>query len=766
MSEVGRAREALLEHFGFTDFREGQAEVIEAVLGGQDAVVVMPTGGGKSLCFQLPAMMIEGVTLVVSPLIALMKDQVDQLASRRIPTTFINSSLTYAEANRRLSEIRRGLYKLIYIAPERFRSEAFTQTISEVKVKLFAVDEAHCISHWGHDFRPDYLKLKEAVEQLGRPQVIALTATATQQVRADISEQLGLTDPRVFVAGFDRPNLALRVVHTSTEKEKLATLKNIITASSGSGIIYAATRKSVEQISAKLKMMDLSIEAYHAGMEEAERTAAQDRFMTGQSQAIVATNAFGMGIDKSDIRFVVHFHLPGSIEAYYQEVGRAGRDGLPADCALLFNYADTRTQQFFIEGSHPPPELIGRIYQEIASLGTQSIELSAREIAQRVGIKNDMSIYSALVVLEKSGHIERGRSSDATLLAWMAVPVDKALEAVPDDTNEGGVIRDLIFNRNINEREATELDLNTISAVLGLSEAQTRGALSRLSARGLITYRNVYQGRGIRLLDEQPARALRIDKKELAARAAAEQWKLRRMIDFCYHKGCLRRFILNYFGDRKHLGNCGTCSGCAPDAGSYLDASETSTGTRLPAGTLTLGRSSESRKIGDATALDNFIIDHAPTGAELRADLRRRAERSAKAEGVKPGSAKTGSAKTALGSDDRQEGARHLNEAELVVVKKILSCVARLKNRFGKGTVAAVLRGSTSKQVLQNDLNKLSTYGLLKNMTQDEITSFIKALIGADCIKVEHGAYPTVDLTDFGREVMMSRQEVMLELPH
>ena len=238
MSSNIRAREALQKYFGFTDFLEGQAEVIDSVLAEQNSVVVMPTGGGKSLCYQLPAMIIEGVTLVVSPLIALMKDQVDALVAKNIPTTFINSSLGYAQTNKRLSEIRRGVYKLVYVAPERFRSQAFMETIATVKVKLFAVDEAHCISHWGHDFRPDYLRLKDAVERLRHPQIIALTATATPKVRADISEQLGLTDPRFHVAGFDRPNLALRVVHVSSEKEKLETLKRILRTSGGSGIIY------------------------------------------------------------------------------------------------------------------------------------------------------------------------------------------------------------------------------------------------------------------------------------------------------------------------------------------------------------------------------------------------------------------------------------------------------------------------------------------------------------------------------------------------
>jgi ATP-dependent DNA helicase RecQ len=752
VSSAQRAREALQEHFGFTDFLEGQAEVIESVLAAQNAVVVMPTGGGKSLCYQLPALMLDGVTLVVSPLIALMKDQVDALAARDIPTTFINSSLGYAETNKRLSEIRRGLYKLVYVAPERFRSQAFMDAIATVKVRLFAVDEAHCISHWGHDFRPDYLRLKDAVERLGHPQIIALTATATQKVRADISEQLGLTDPRYLVAGFDRPNLALRVVHVSAEKEKLETLKRIIKTSGGSGIIYAATRKSVEQIAAKLKMSGLSVEPYHGGMGELERTRAQDSFMSGRVQAIIATNAFGMGIDKRDIRFVVHYHLPGSIEAYYQEVGRAGRDGLPADCLLLFNYADTRTQQFFIEGNHPPPELIRRVYHEIASFGLEKIEMSARELAQRLGEKNDMSIYSALVVLEKAGHIERGRSTEKNIIARLTARVDAALDQVDGDSAEGAVLRELIFNRDINDREQTEIDLNTMGRALDLDDGQIRRSLRGLSARGVISYRNAYQGRGIKLMDDPPARALRIDTKELAARAAAEQWKLRKMIDYCYHKACLRRFILNYFGDRKKVARCQTCSVCAPHPSSYVDVSP-SERARAGAGTLSVSSASRSAKLPAATEIDEMIIDNAPTGSELRAELRKRAE----LDRAMSGPASITEAGTTRG--------RGLNPAETIVVRKILSCVARLNGRFGKGTVAAVLRGSSSKQVIEHHLDRLSTYGLLKEMSRDEITAYVKALIQAGCTAVGRGQYPTVSLTDFGREVMMSRAEVMLDLP-
>ena len=379
---------ALRKFFGFEEFRAGQREVIEAILAGHDTVVVMPTGGGKSLCFQLPALMKEGVTVVVSPLIALMKDQVDALASRGLPATFINSSLDFEEQKARIAGVRQGLYKLLYVAPERFRSNHFVETLQRADIALFAVDEAHCISQWGHDFRPDYTRLKSFRTAIGGPQTIALTATATPYVRSDIIEQLNLEDPRAFVSGFDRPNLAISVVHTEKDVEKNARIRRLTEEFAGeSGIVYTSTRKAVEQITQRLRNARLSVVGYHAGMADEERVRAQDDFMSGRAQMIVATNAFGMGIDKPDIRFVVHFHLPGSIEAYYQEIGRAGRDGARSVCLLLFNYADKRTQDYFIEGSYPPPELIVKVYNALVGTGQKRIELSTREIAARAGVE-------------------------------------------------------------------------------------------------------------------------------------------------------------------------------------------------------------------------------------------------------------------------------------------------------------------------------------------------------------------------------------------
>ncbi|MGZ6080896.1 MAG: RecQ family ATP-dependent DNA helicase, partial [Myxococcaceae bacterium] len=347
------ARAELERHFALKTFRPGQAEVIDSVLAGRNVVVVMPTGAGKSLCYQLPAVMLKGLTLVVSPLIALMKDQVEQLEARGIPATLINSTIPELERAERIRKMRAGAYRLVYVAPERFRSPSFVDALGEVGVELLAVDEAHCISQWGHDFRPDYALLGQVRKRLRPPRTVALTATASPEVREDIVKSLLMKDPRVFVAGFDRPNLFLEVLKISGDEERRAACAQVI-AEGGSGIVYCATRKQADAMQGALRLRGHDPVVYHAGMDEAERHKAQDRFMGDPSAVAVATNAFGMGIDKPDIRFVIHANIPRAVEAYYQEVGRAGRDGRPATALLLFNHADVFTQQRLIAMAMEP----------------------------------------------------------------------------------------------------------------------------------------------------------------------------------------------------------------------------------------------------------------------------------------------------------------------------------------------------------------------------------------------------------------------------
>jgi len=344
--------DAILTHtFRLERFRPQQREVIADILAGHDVVCVMPTGAGKSLCYQLPAVALGGLTIVVSPLIALMADQTRQLSDLAIPTLLLNSSQDAAKQRETLRKIHDGFEGILYVAPERFAAPSFRTLLPQLKPRLFVVDEAHCVSFWGHDFRPEYMRLAEIREALGSPVTAALTATATPQVRTDIIAHLNLRSPKMHVTGFDRPNLRYASRFFRNDGEKDAALLRGLAASPGTGIVYCATRKTVEELTACLEqeLPGRIVSGYHAGMSQPDRKHSQDRFMQGDGAVIVATNAFGMGINKPDIRFVLHYNLPGSVEAYYQEAGRAGRDGRSADCVLYHSPRDFGIQQFFIE---------------------------------------------------------------------------------------------------------------------------------------------------------------------------------------------------------------------------------------------------------------------------------------------------------------------------------------------------------------------------------------------------------------------------------
>ena len=397
--------------FGFSALRPGQEAVVGAVLEGRDTLAIMPTGGGKSLCYQLPALCREGLTVVVSPLIALMKDQVDALQARGVAAAAVNSALGAEEYRQAMHALRSGELRILYVAPERFGQEGFMRSLRECGgVQLLAVDEAHCLSQWGHDFRPDYLRLGAVREALGMPPIVALTATATEQVRQDIVSTLRLQDPAVVISGFGRQNLDFAITRCEGRREKFARIRSAI-ARWRKGIIYCSTRKNVMAVFKELTMAGANAVAYHAGMTDEEREFSQNAFISGRADVVVATNAFGMGIDRPDVRFVLHFEIPGSVEAYYQEAGRAGRDGEPAYCELLFNHADLKTQEFFFEGSNPPLHLIRSLYHLLsceAAAAPHELQLTVDEMTERLGKDaNPMAVGTALSVLLHAGAIAR-----------------------------------------------------------------------------------------------------------------------------------------------------------------------------------------------------------------------------------------------------------------------------------------------------------------------------------------------------------------------
>ncbi|MGX5478196.1 DNA helicase RecQ [Bacillus thuringiensis] len=499
-----KAQELLASYFGYSSFRRGQDETIKNVLDGKDTVCIMPTGGGKSICYQIPALVFEGTTLVISPLISLMKDQVDTLVQNGISATYINSSISIAEANQRIQLAKQGHYKLLYVAPERLDSMEFVDQLIDMKIPMIAIDEAHCISQWGHDFRPSYLHIHRILDYLPeKPLVLALTATATPQVREDICNTLEINQENTIMTTFERENLSFSVIKGQDRNAYLADY--IRQNQKESGIIYAATRKVVDQLYEDLMKAGVSVSKYHAGMSDSDRNEQQELFLRDEVSVMVATSAFGMGIDKSNIRYVIHYQLPKNMESYYQEAGRAGRDGLDSTCILLYSSQDVQVQRFLIDQS----------------------------------------------------------------------------------TGES--------------RFSNELD------------------------------------------------------------------KLQNMTDYCHTEQCLQSFILQYFGEEPKE-DCGRCGNCT----------------------------------------------------------------------------------------DNRESIDVTRESQMV-----LSCMIRTNQRFGKQMIAQVLTGSKNKKVIEFNFHTLPTYGLLSNRSVKEVSEFIEFLISDELIAVEHGTYPTLKVTEKGKEVLLGKENVL-----
>jgi len=557
--------ESYLARFRLSSFRPGQKEVISAVLAGQDCLCVMPTGGGKSLCYQLPAIVHDGLTLVVSPLIALMKDQVDQLQSLGLPVTFINSTLAVSEQYARLDNMAAGRYRLVYVVPERFRSSRFLEAVRAVGVKLLAVDEAHCISEWGHDFRPDYSRLGVFRRQFGNPTTIALTATATDAVRRDIVEQLNLRDPRTFITGFARPNLFYEVKFPHTERQKAEMLVRFLRRTRGSGIVYASTRRKTEEVAEMIAgKLGRSTVAYHAGLLPDQRRTAQEAFMNGRIEIVAATTAFGMGIDKPDVRFVAHYNLPGSLEGYYQEAGRAGRDGKPSRCLLLYNAADRYVQEYFIESAYPAREIVAQVYDCLKSLHADPIELTQQEIKERLGLGiGSEGVGTCEQLLESAGVLERLVASKNRA----ALRLDSDLPTLVDLLPKQAKVRRRVLQAveqlvGPRRHEMVHVHPRDLLDASGLDHASVTHALRELNKLEAFTYVPPFRGRAIRMIRrDRPFDELDIDFETLERRKSSEYDKLNQVMCFATSTRCRQQEILRYFGDKTSRA-CNHCDNC------------------------------------------------------------------------------------------------------------------------------------------------------------------------------------------------------------
>jgi ATP-dependent DNA helicase RecQ len=560
-----QARRVMEQVFSFQGFRPGQEAILESVFTGKDTLVVMPTGAGKSLCYQLPALVLPGVTLILSPLIALMKDQVDTLRGKGLPAVSIHSLMALSEQEEVLNRIASGKVKLVYVAPERLRNGPFLNILKKATLSLVAVDEAHCISAWGHDFRPDYLKIGPVLEGLGRPQVIALTATATEKVRADIITQLRLRLPQQWITGFNRENLFFEVLHARHTREKMSHLADRLRKLQGAAIVYAGTRKNVETIIRCLDQEDIEALGYHAGMEDDERTRIQEAFMEGKSDLIVATNAFGMGIDRSDIRMIIHYQVPGSVEAYYQECGRAGRDGRPSSCLLLYAPSDRRLQEFFIEMNYPSRETVEAVYQALLRRTENPVWLTHHEIGLLCNPQaEEMAVSSSLKILEEAGLVHRLHRNENLAELYLRHRPEEILKS-----RSGGSPGKIAFLRALLKHFTSEELLDGIqflpeemSQTAGLSRDSFRRVMEDLEDRDEGTYIPPFRGRGVRLLTRIPSSRLPVDFEKLRLRKNYQIEKLDRMMAYGTTDHCRRAFLLEYFGEQHASDHCGGCDLC------------------------------------------------------------------------------------------------------------------------------------------------------------------------------------------------------------
>jgi ATP-dependent DNA helicase RecQ len=549
---------ALRSHFGFDRFLPGQEQVVDYLLAGKSAAAVFPTGGGKSLCYQLPALLLPGLTLVVSPLIALMKDQIDGLSRRGIAAARLDSTLTALEYAETMRQARSGSLRLLYVAPERFQNERFREAIAKIRVALFAVDEAHCISEWGHNFRPDYLKLVEFARECRAERLLALTATATPQVLGDVCRAFNIEPVCAIRNSCYRPNLTLLTTPVSAAEHESQLLERLRERPAGPTIIYVTLQRSAEELAARLSDQGFAARAYHAGLEDDVRTAVQDWFMNSTGGIVVATIAFGMGIDKADIRYVYHYNPPKSLENYSQEIGRAGRDGQPAVCEMLLCLDDLNPLENFAFGDTPSRAAVDRLVKEVFDHGPE-FDVSYYELSGLCDIR-PLVVRTLLTYLELDGFLAGGTPFFAS---YRFQPLRSSAEILAEFDGERRQFLRRLLGHAKKARTWFQIDLNEVARALDAPRDRVVRALDYLGERGWLKVdvsgtRHRY--RRLRTPSDMAALAESLHARSVA-RERQEIARLRQVVELAEHPGCQVAMLCQYFGETRGK-SCGHCTRC------------------------------------------------------------------------------------------------------------------------------------------------------------------------------------------------------------